>query len=387
MSRFWNKRVHALRPYVPGEQPSRPMVKLNTNESPYPPSPRALAAIRDAADENLRLYPDPEATALRQAIAARHGLGAENVFVGNGSDEVLAHAFRALLQDREPALFADVTYGFYPVYCALYDQPYQVIPLRPDFTLNVEDYVRPSGGIVIANPNAHTGLALPASALETLLEAQRECTVIIDEAYVDFGAQSAVGLIKRFDNLLVVRTLSKSSGLAGLRVGYALGAPGLIEGLNRVKDSFNSYPLSRTSQAGAIAAIEDVPWLQETVRRIAGTRDALAETLARSGFEVLPSRANFLLMRHPGQPAEKLAGDLRARGILVRHLSDTPRLQDWLRVTIGTEEECQVLVEALHEILRDAPEPEDETARDPEPAPDPAHGTASEPPAARTPAP
>lgn len=351
MSRFWNKRVHALQPYVPGEQPDRPFIKLNTNESPYPPSPLALEAVRQSANDDLRLYPDPEARHLREAIGAQFGLEIDRIFAGNGSDEVLAHAFRALFQDTAPVLFADVTYGFYPVYCALFDQPYQIVPLRPDFSIAVEDYDRPCGGIVIANPNANTGMALPLPMIEMLLKRHPDCTVVVDEAYVDFGAETALPLTRRYDNLLVVRTFSKSSGLAGLRVGYAVGAPELIEGLTRVKDSFNSYPLSRPAQAGAIAAVRDQNWLKETVSRVAASREKLTAALKKLGFEVLPSRANFLLMRHPERAASALAAGLRERGILVRHFSNAPRLQDQLRVTIGTEEDCAALIAALTELL------------------------------------
>ncbi|EHH69086.1 pyridoxal phosphate-dependent aminotransferase [Gluconobacter morbifer] len=351
MSRFWNRRVQDLHPYIPGEQPRiANLLKLNTNESPYAPSPNVLQAIRDSANDDLRLYPDPTAMDLRTAIAERFGTSAAHVFVGNGSDEVLAHAFRALFHDDEPVLYSDVTYGFYPVYCSLFDQPFRFIPLNDRFEIEIDDYDGPCGGIVIANPNANTGIALPLAKIETLLKRHPDRTVIIDEAYVDFGAESAIALTHRHDNLLVVQTLSKSYALAGLRVGFAIGSLELIEGLVRVKDSFNSYPLSRPAQAGAIAAIQDTGWLSEITSRVITSRERLVPALENLGFQVLPSCANFILMRHSTQPAGPLAAALRDRSILVRHLS-TPRIQNWLRVTIGTDEACTRLTDALQDIL------------------------------------
>nr|WP_240810616.1 histidinol-phosphate transaminase [Formicincola oecophyllae] len=351
---YWNRRVFDLDPYIPGEQPKRPLVKLNTNESPYGPSPRALAAIKASANDDMRLYPDPTALKLRQAIAAQFGLAVEQVFAGNGSDEVLAHAFRALLRDDAPALFPDITYGFYPVYCALFDQPFETVPLRSDFTINVRDYDRESGGVVLANPNAQTGIALPLDDVKALLAMHPNRTVIVDEAYVDFGAQSAVSLLRDHPNLLVVRTFSKSSGLAGLRVGYALGSPLLIEGLVRVKDSFNSYPLSRAALDGAAASIADNAWMAQTVARIQSSRAALVAGLEKIGFEVLPSAANFILARHPQHSAGELAAFLRGRDIIVRHFPNQERIKDWLRITIGTDGQCQALLDALADHLKSA---------------------------------
>ncbi|MXV43997.1 histidinol-phosphate transaminase [Saccharibacter sp. 17.LH.SD] len=351
MSRFWNSRVHKLEPYVPGEQPKiANLTKLNTNESPYGPSPCALEAIRNAASDTLRLYPDPTSSSLRQAIAERFDITSENVFTGNGSDEVLAHTFRALFHDDAPVLFSDITYGFYPIYCRLFNLPYRTVPLREDFALHQEDYVGPCGGIILANPNANTGMALPLEAIESLLSRHPDRTVVVDEAYVEFGAQTAIPLIKRYDNLLVVRTFSKSSGLAGLRVGYAVGSPELIEGLTRVKDSFNSYPLSRLSLAGAEASIRDHEWLEQTTHAIMQTRDTLIEQLRIRGLTVLPSKANFILVHHPRFEAGALATALRDRAIIVRHQSSSPRLKDWLRITIGTNDDSQRLLEALDDI-------------------------------------
>jgi histidinol-phosphate aminotransferase len=348
---FWSPAVRGLHAYVPGEQPrGEGWVKLNTNECPYPPSPRVLQAVREAADERLRLYPDPTALALRQAIAARFGVDAAQVFVGNGSDEVLAHAFSALLRHGRPVLFPDVSYSFYPVYCALYGVEPQPVPLDDGFRVRVEDYRRDNGGIVLPNPNAPTGMALDLPELIRLLEGNPHSVVIIDEAYVDFGAESAVTLIPRFPQLLVVRTLSKSAALAGLRVGFAMGQASLIEALNVVKDSFNSYPLDRLAQAGALAAIQDHDHLQMLATRIAASRQWLSQQLESLGFECLPSRANFLLVRHGSVPASGLFSALRERRILVRHFRQA-RIENHLRITIGTQAECEALVDALRSIL------------------------------------
>src|SRR5215468_468279 len=302
MSRFWSPVVRNLSPYVPGEQPKQQddIIKLNTNENPYPPSPRVLAAIA-AATERLRLYPDPQATALREAIATRYAVAPDEVFVGNGSDEILAHAFPALLKHDAPLLFPDITYSFYPVYCRLYGVGYKEVPLDAAMRLQIADYRRPCSAIILANPNAPTGIALPRQAIEALLAEHPDQLVVIDEAYVDFGAESAVPLVARHDNLLVVQTLSKSRALAGLRVGFAIGQRPLIEALERVKDSFNSYPLGCLAQAGAVAAIEDEAWFAETRRRIMASREALARAFSELGFEVLPSVANFVFVRHPNR--------------------------------------------------------------------------------------
>lgn len=348
---LWSPAVRGLHAYVPGEQPQGTgWIKLNTNECPYPPSPRVLEAVRDAADERLRLYPDPTALALRQTIAKRFGLTPEQVFVGNGSDEVLAHAFCALLRHGRPVLFPDVSYSFYPVYCALYGIEPQPIPLDDSFRVRVADYRRGNGGIVLPNPNAPTGIALSLSELTQLLEGNPGSVVVIDEAYVDFGAESAVALIDRFPQLLVVRTLSKSAALAGLRVGFAMGQPSLIEALNVVKDSFNSYPLDRLALAGAQAAIEDDEHLQTLASRIAASRQWLEQQLDGMGFDCLPSSANFLFVRHTSARAAELFSALRERRILVRHFKQ-PRIDNHLRITIGTQAECEALVDALRHIL------------------------------------
>src|SRR5215813_1028983 len=313
MTRFWSPVVHTLSPYVPGEQPRQDgIVKLNTNENPYPPSPSVLAAIA-AATERLRLYPDPRATRLREAVAAHYGVSADEVFVGNGSDEVLAHTFQALLKHDAPLLFPDITYSFYPVYSALYGVHYEEVPLDAAMRVQLADYRRPCSAILLPNPNAPTGIALSRAEIEQLLAEHPDQLVVIDEAYIDFGGESAVPLVARHDNLLVVQTMSKSRALAGLRVGFAIGQRPLIEALERVKDSFNSYPLDCLAIAGAVAAIEDDAWFQETRARIMTSREALARALTALGFEVLPSLANFVFARHPGRRGADLAAGLRER--------------------------------------------------------------------------
>ena len=352
MSRYWSQVVHGLTPYVPGEQPKLPnLVKLNTNENPYGPSPRVIEALRAEAGDTLRLYPDPNCDRLKQAVAAFHGLTPAQVFVGNGSDEVLAHVFLALLKHEAPVLFPDITYSFYPVYCGLYGIDYRQVPLNEAFAIRVEDYLQPNGGIIFPNPNASTGCALPLSDIERLLQANRDSVVVIDEAYVDFGAESAVGLVDRYPNLLVVHTLSKSRSLAGLRVGYAVGHPELIEALTRVKDSFNSYPLDRFAIAGAAAAMEDRAWFEDACRKVVATRTRLVAGLEALGFEVLPSAANFVFARHPGRDGAELTASLRARSIIVRHFRNPPRIAPFLRITVGTDTQCEALIAALREIL------------------------------------
>ena len=352
MSRFWSATVRALQPYVPGEQPKLPnLVKLNTNENPYGPSPHVLEALRGEIGDTLKLYPDPDSTRLREAIAAFFGsIEPNQVFVGNGSDEVLAHAFLALLKHEQPILFPDISYSFYPVYCRLYGIDYQTVLLDDTFALRITDYNRPNGGIIFPNPNAPTGRALPLTSIETLLKANVDSVVVVDEAYVDFGGESAVALVNRFPNLLVVQTFSKSRSLAGLRVGYAIGHVDLIDALQRVKNSFNSYPLDRLAIAGATAAIEDREWFERTRQAVMRTRTKMTRDLESLGFEVLPSGANFVFARHPQHDAEKSALALRQRGIIVRHFK-APRIEQFLRITVGTDEQCEALVKALREIF------------------------------------
>lgn len=352
MSKFWSKIVHQLTPYVPGEQPKiNNLVKLNTNENPYGPSPKVLEALQKEAADTLRLYPDPNSDALKKAIAEYHGLSVNQVFVGNGSDEVLAHTFNALLKHDLPILFPDVTYSFYPVYCGLYEIDFETVTLSNAFEIQVDNYLKPNGGIIFPNPNAPTGRVLSLSEIERLLKANQNSVVIIDEAYIDFGGESAVKLVNQYPQLLVVHTLSKSRSLAGLRVGYAVGHPDLIDALHRVKDSFNSYPLDRFAQAGAIAAMQDKAYFDKTRQQVISTREKLVAELQGMGFEVLPSGANFIFARHPAHDGEVLASQLRAKNIVIRHFKKPAKIAQFLRITIGTDIECQALVEALKSMV------------------------------------
>jgi histidinol-phosphate aminotransferase len=342
---------------VTGEQPRiEGLVKLNTNECPYGPSDAVLRAIAAETGEGLRLYPDPQALALKQAIARLHGLTPAEVFVGNGSDEVLAHVFQALLKHEAPLLVPDISYSFYPVYAQLYGISTRAVALAEDFSLRVDDLIAagPNGGIIFANPNAPTGIALPRTEIERLLQANRDSVVVVDEAYVDFGGESADALVSRYPNLLVVCTLSKSRALAGLRVGYALGQPELIEALTRVKDSFNSYPLDRLAIAGGVAAIEDREGFEQMRGRIVATRERMTAELRRRGAEVLPSAANFVFARFPGRDAAALAAGLRERRVLVRHFRQPARIAAFLRISVGTDAQIDALLKALDEVLAPA---------------------------------
>ncbi len=355
MSRFWSAVVHGLTPYVPGEQPKLDnLVKLNTNEHPYGPSPKALEAIRAATGDALRLYPDPNADALKAALAQRYGLQPSQIFVGNGSDEVLAHAFMALLKHDQALWFPDITYSFYPVYCGLYQVPHRKIPLTDTFEINVDDYLprgdERAGAIIFPNPNAPTGRLLTLAEVERVVAGNPDAVVLLDEAYVDFGGESAIALVNRYPNLLVVHTFSKSRSLAGLRVGFAAGHPDLIEALERVKNSFNSYPLDRLAIAGAVASVEDEAYFQDSCRKVIATREQLVTDMQALGFEVLPSGANFIFARHPQHDGAALTAALRQRAIIVRHFKQ-PRIDQFLRITIGTDAQCQTLVQALREIV------------------------------------
>jgi histidinol-phosphate aminotransferase len=336
---------------VPGEQPQHDrLVKLNTNESPYEPSPQVLRAIAATPADSLRLYPDPESVALKQAFASRNSLRSEQVFVGNGSDEVLAHVFQALLCHDLPLCFPDVSYSFYPVWCDLYGIEYCQVPLSQDFSIDPGAFPTANGGIVIPNPNAPTGMLMPLERIAALLQANSDSVVVIDEAYIDFGGESAVGLIADYDNLLVVQTLSKSRALAGLRVGVAMGDAQLIEGLERVKNSFNSYPLDVLAQRAALAALQDEDYFAASCARVIASRERLVGELFGLGFEVLPSAANFVFARHPEHAAVALFAALRERGIIVRYF-DKPRIDEYLRISIGTDAQCDALVRALEELL------------------------------------
>ncbi len=349
-SPFWSARVAALSPYVPGEQPRVDgLVKLNTNENPFPPSPAAVAAIAAAAS-SLALYPDPASTDFRQAVAEHMGLPIDHVFAGNGSDEVLGLTFAALLKHDKPILFPDITYSFYPSYCKLFEVDYTTVPVREDFGVVLDDYSTDNGGVIFANPNAPTGLGLPLADIEAFLNRNTGSVVVVDEAYVDFGAESAASLVSRYPNLLVVQTLSKSRSLAGMRVGFALGHPLLIQALERVKNSFNSYPLDRLAIAAATAAMRDTAYFEQTRQAVMATRTRMTEGLQALGFEVLASQTNFIFTRHPQHNGKQLADALRARKVLVRRF-DAPRIDQHLRISVGSDAQTDVLLAALKEIL------------------------------------
>lgn len=351
MSQFWSRRVKELDPYVPGEQPKdQQFIKLNTNENPYPASPRALEAMVQEVGGSLRLYPDPNADSLKQSIADFYQIDKACVFVGNGSDEVLAHAFVALLKQDKPLLYPDISYSFYPVYCKLFGIESVAIPLNDSFEINVDDYQQENGAIIFPNPNAPTGIALGLGAVEQILQDNPSSVVLVDEAYIDFGGESAISLIDQYPNLLVVQTLSKSRSLAGIRVGFAVGDAELIKGLERVKNSFNSYPLGRVEQAGATVAVQDREYFQSCCDKIIATRKATTEALEALGFSVLPSKANFVFAKPPeGKSAEALYLALKEKGVLVRYFNK-PRISEYLRITIGTDQEMQQLIECLKAI-------------------------------------
>ena len=352
---FWSDGIAQLHPYVPGEQPKiANLVKLNTNENPFGPSPKVMQAISEAAQSGLQLYPDPQSSHLLSTLAQYHQLHESQVFVGNGSDEVLAHAFRAFFVKQKPLLLPDISYSFYTVYAALFGIDCQQIPLNDDLRVNIDDYLAIDAdavaGVVIANPNAPTGVALPLADIERLLQHFSQTVVLVDEAYVDFGAESACSLIAKYPNVLVVQTLSKSRSLAGLRIGFALGQAPLIDGLVRVKDSFNSYPLDKIAQAAAVAAFEDEAYFQQTSQAVISERERVTAALQERGFEVLPSSANFVFARHLAWQGQDLLHALRDQAVLVRQFQK-PRIADFLRISIGTAEQNQALLNALDSIL------------------------------------
>ena len=351
MSRFLSREAGRLAPYTPGEQPTDAQyIKLNTNESPFPPSPKVVKAISRAELLKLDLYPDPTCGTLHRAIAAYYGLKPENVLAANGSDEVLAFAFQAFFDPDREVVFPRITYSFYPVYTSYFGLKCRRVPMNPDFSDPVDELCGNNGGVVLCNPNAPTGIAVGLDVVEKLLRANPDVVVIVDEAYVDFGARSAVPLIDTYPNLLVVQTASKSRALAGLRVGWAMGQENLISGLRCVRDSINSYTVDRVAQAGARAAIEDEDYFQSIRRRVMDTRERTAKVLKQMGFIVLPSQANFLFLSHPNHGGKELLDALRERGILVRWWSDPP-IENWLRVTIGTDEEMEEFARGLREIV------------------------------------
>lgn len=353
MSKFWSPLVHGLTPYIPGEQPKNTqLIKLNTNENPYPPSEQVIGAIQSAAKDKLQLYPDPSSTELREVIAENFGLQLNQVFVGNGSDEVLAHVFQALFQHDLPLLFPEITYSFYPVYCGLYGITFDKVPLADDFSIDLKAYKQPNGGVIFPNPNAPTGMPLSLESIEAFLKVNTESVVVVDEAYVDFGASSAVQLIDHYPNVLVIQTVSKSRSLAGLRLGYALGHPDLIEALVRVKDSFNSYPIDRLAEAGGIAAFKDKQSFETTRQAVIDSREKLVADLQALRFNVLPSAANFVFAEHADKAGAEIANALRTKNIIVRYFSNPSQIANFLRITIGTPSQMHAFVAALAEIVQ-----------------------------------
>ena len=352
--RFWSPEVRDLEPYVPGEQPKiQNLLKLNTNENPYPPSPKVVDAVQAVLAHQadaLRLYPDPDATVLKQAIAKQQNVDVSQVFVGNGSDEVLAHIFKAFFIQQEPILYPDITYSFYPVYSQFFGVQTKQIPLNEKFEIDISDYEQENGGIIITNPNAPTSIALGLDKIEQVLKANPNRVIVIDEAYVDFGAESAVELVSRYENLVVCQTTSKSRSLAGLRVGFAIAQAHLIAALEAVKNSFNSYPIDRFAIAAAVASFEDQDYFQEQCEKVIASREKLVANLTELGFNVLPSKANFIFATHSLHDAAQLAEKLREQGIIVRYFNK-PRINQFLRITIGTDEQNQRLVDTLKMLI------------------------------------
>ena len=344
-------KLRQIDPYVPGEQPKTAgIIKLNANENPYPPAPGVADVLRTFDTAKLAVYPDANAKALKTAVAERFSLRPAQVFLGNGSDDVLALAFQSFFCSDKPILYPDITYSFYPVWCDLFRIPYETMPLDEDFCVNVRDYDRPNGGIVLPNPNAPTGRGVSLDFLEDLLQHNQDCVVIIDEAYVDFGAQSAVPLLDKYENLLIVQTTSKSRSLAGMRIGYALGSETLISTLEAVKNSYNSYTMDAVALAVGEASIRDEAYFQDTCRKVAATRDRSADELRALGFTVLPSLTNFLFVTHPEKKAPDIFAALREKGIFIRYFK-LPRIDNYLRITVGTDEQMDKLLAALKEIL------------------------------------
>ena len=352
MSKFWSKVVHGLTPYIPGEQPKlNNLIKLNTNENPYGPSPKVIAAIKEFTNDTLRLYPDPNSEALKKSIADYFNVKTNHVFVGNGSDEVLAIAFQALLKHDAPILFPDISYSFYPVYCKLYEIDFKAIPLNDSFEIALNDYLMPNGGVIFPNPNAPTGIPLSLKQIEVFLEKNNDSVVIVDEAYVDFGTESVISLTEKYNNLLVTHSFSKSRSLAGLRLGYAIGHADLIEALVRVKDSFNSYPIDRLGLIAGIESFKDDSYFKNTCHKVINTKLNFVDKLKDLNFSVLPSGANFVFAKHNSVDGKIIVSKLRDHGIVVRRFDNPIRIASYIRFTIGSDEEMQVLLENLKLIV------------------------------------
>ena len=352
MNKYWSNIVEKLTPYSPGEQPKdKILFKLNTNENPYGPSNKVLDAIKLNAKENLRLYPDPESRALKQTIANYYNLSEPNVFVGNGSDEILAFIFQALLKKEDPILFPDITYSFYPAYCSLYNIEYIRVPLDKDFNINLDDYLIPNGGIIFPNPNAPTGISKELIDIENLIKRNQDSVVVIDEAYVDFGAESATSLVNKYKNLVITQSFSKSRSLAGIRLGCAFANEDLIQALTCIKNSFNSYPVDRLAQIAGIEAIKDENHFNETTKKIIQARIFLVKQLLLMGFDTLPSGANFIFTRHKSHDAFVIFKKLRKSGVIVRHFDKPEKISQYLRITIGTIEEMKKFIVILRGVI------------------------------------
>ncbi|MGL4666551.1 MAG: histidinol-phosphate transaminase [Saezia sp.] len=358
VSQYWSDGIESLKPYIPGEQiKGRRVTRLNTNENPYPPSPmvkEALLKSIGADAEGLRLYPSFAMGDLKDVLAKYHHVQPEQIFLGNGSDEVLGHVFNGLFRHQRPILMPDISYSFYPVYSRLFGIENKCIPLRADFSIGIDDYLTPenqaNGGIIIANPNAPTGMPLSADEILRLVKANQQSAVVIDEAYVDYGAETMIPHINAHKNLLVVRTFSKSRSLAGLRIGYAVGDVSLIQALDRMKDSFNSFPVDTLAQVAAIASVQDDGYFEKRRLEVIQSRAWLSAELKKLGFSVLPSAANFVFATTPQKTAAELQEQIKQRDILVRYFK-LPRIENYLRITIGTQDECEQLVNVLREIL------------------------------------
>lgn len=346
----WEENIRKVVPYVPGEQPNKQnMIKLNTNENPYPPAPGVVKAMQEFDTDRLRLYPDPTAHVLVKAIADRYGLNDNQVFVGVGSDDVLAMCFMTFFNSKKPLLFPDITYSFYDVWAEEFRIPYEQIPLDENFMICPADYHRENGGIIFPNPNAPTGNLMPLEQIEEIIKNNPDVIVIVDEAYIDFGGVSALPLIDKYDNVLVVQTFSKSRSLAGMRIGYVMAQPELIKYLNDVKYSFNSYTMNQLTIAMGAAAVEDEAYFQETTAKIIATRERTKEELKKLGYVFGDSMSNFLFVTHPALSMEKLFEDLKKRDIYVRHFNHPERIRNYLRISIGTDEEMDTLLEFLRE--------------------------------------
>lgn len=351
LSSFWTNNTKNLTPYVPGEQPeNKDLIKLNTNENPYPPSPYVKERIQSYKLDNLRLYPNIESTIIKRAVAKYYGISEKEVFAGNGSDEVLALVFKTFFDSTTKVGFPDVTYSFYPVYCNLYEIPFETVPVKESFCIDFTHYSKELKGIVFANPNAPTGKYVDVSVIEELLKDRPDTLFIVDEAYIDFGGESCIPLVSKYDNLLIIQTLSKARSLAGLRIGLAIGCEGLIEGIVRVKDSFNSYPLDSLAQSAAEAAFKDDEYFNKTRQKIIDTRDWTQNELVKLGVNIIDSKANFIFASIPGVSGPDALSKLREEGFLVRNFS-MPKISDWLRITIGTREDMEYLIQKIKMIM------------------------------------